>query len=138
MMNNKAVGTQFEREMCSMLTESGWWVHFMDPNRSGAQPFDIIAVRNGRALAADCKTCVAKNFTIKRLEDNQIMAFDLWIAKGNSAPKIFVKHDGEVYVIDYMLLKWAKSLNIKAQPKYSETLIGISRRGSYGNFDQGI
>ena len=46
-MNNKDIGNQFEREICEILAKNGWWVHFISPNKSGAQPVDIIAVRDG-------------------------------------------------------------------------------------------
>lgn len=109
-MNNKRVGTEFEREMVKLLTEHGYWVHFMSPDNSGAQPFDIIAVKNGIALAADCKTCEDHVFRLSRLEWNQMLAFDRWIACGNSEPVIFVKHEGRIYMIEYS--KLAKDLRV--------------------------
>lgn len=100
-MNNKVRGTQFEKEICKILADHGYWVHFMSPDNRGAQPFDIIAVRHGFALAADCKTCKANIFSISRLEDNQRTAFDKWLADGNTDPVLFVKHDGKIYIISY-------------------------------------
>lgn len=101
-MNNKQLGTAFEREMCEILANNGWWAHFIVPDERGAQPFDIIAAKNGRTIAADCKTCDAKTFGISRLEDNQVTSFELWKMRGNSEPLVFVKHDDVIYVIRYV------------------------------------
>lgn len=100
-MNNKKRGTKFERDVCEMLTEAGWWVHFLAPNNSGSQPFDIIAVKDGNAMAIDCKTCVDNIFRINRLEDNQKYAFKKWKDCGNGFAGIYVKHDDRLYIISY-------------------------------------
>ena len=112
-MNNKKLGTNFERKICHMLNRDGWWVHFIEPKQSGAQPFDIIAVRHGRAVAIDCKTCAKNTFSIDRLEDNQIFAFDKWIACGNDDPRVIVEHGEDIYVIPYSYLKENKSVKLE-------------------------
>lgn len=104
-MNNKQIGTEFEQEFCEALAQKGYWAHFIVPDARGAQPFDIIAVKDGIAYAIDCKTCVANIFSMNRLEDNQIMAFEKWLACGNSMPIVAVKHKGYVYGIEYEVLK---------------------------------
>ena len=112
-MNNKALGTAFEQEFCGMLAEHGYWAHFIVPDIRGAQPFDIIAAKNGIPLAVDCKTCVANVFSISRLEDNQIMAFELWMKCGNGEPVIAVKHKEQVFLIGYLELKEKGSISLK-------------------------
>lgn len=113
MVNNKRIGTAFEQEMCGILAKDGYWVHFIVPDARGAQPFDIIAVKDGKAIAIDCKTCVAGSFNISRLEDNQIFAFEKWITCGNGDPVIAVKHDGNIYKISYSELKEKKSIRLE-------------------------
>ena len=54
-MNNKKIGSDFEKEVCKMLQDMGYWVHFITPDMRGAQPFDIIAAKNNRPYAIDCK-----------------------------------------------------------------------------------
>ena len=110
--SNKKIGTAFEKEMCDILAQRGYWVHFMAPDNRGAQPFDIIAVKDGRALAIDCKTCVANSFNISRLEDNQVYAFEKWLACGNEMPMIAVKHKGRITMIAYADLKERKSIKL--------------------------
>ena len=112
-MNNKKIGTDFEHEVCEMFARKGYWVHFIVPDARGAQPFDIIAVKDGNAVAIDCKTCVADTFNISRLEDNQKMAFEKWLKCGNSMPMVIVKHKNKLYVLPYDELKFRKSIKLE-------------------------
>jgi len=111
-MNNKKLGTEFEKQFCQLLASRGYWVHFLSPDNRGAQPFDIIAVKAGEATAYDCKTCVADTFNISRLEDNQIMAFEKWLACGNTEPRIAVLHNDKIYLISYSHLKQMKKVRL--------------------------
>lgn len=104
-MNNKKWGTQWEKEFCNLLMTQGFWVHFITPDARGAQPFDVIAVKGGEAYAYDCKTCAADWFSINRLEDNQVMAFEKWIRCGNNNPNIAVLHKDKIYLVSYAHLK---------------------------------
>ena len=106
-MNNKKLGTAFEREVCEMLKKEGYWVHFIAPDNRGAQPFDIIAVKDGIAAAIECKTLDEKQkyFSIDRIEENQRMAFDLWVKCGNLEPQIFIEHGEDVIVIGWFELQ---------------------------------
>lgn len=114
-MNNKTRGTRWERQFCDILAREGYWVHFMAPDNHGAQPFDVIAVKDGAAFAFDCKTCAAKNFSISRLESNQIMAFEKWLSCGNTEPQIAVLHDNKVSLIGYLRLKEKRSINLEEE-----------------------
>lgn len=105
MMNNKTLGTAWERECCEILRTMGYWVHFIVPDSRGAQPFDIIAVKDNKAKAIDCKTSVKAIFSISRLEDNQIYAFDKWLDCGNEMPEIWIKYNDKLYVVYYTELK---------------------------------
>ena len=112
-VSNKKIGTEFEKRICNMLNHDGWWVHFIEPKQSGAQPFDIIAVKDGRAIAIDCKTCASGKFSISRLEDNQIFAFEKWLECGNDDPYIFVEHGKEIYAISYLYLRENKIVKLE-------------------------
>lgn len=111
-MNNKQLGSAFERKVCEALAKFGWWVHFISPDNRGAQPFDVIAVRDGIAVAIDCKTSARPIFPISRLEDNQIFAFDKWLKCGNKYAYLVVEYQGASYAIDYQRLKLVKKVNI--------------------------
>ena len=119
-MNNKKLGTEFEKEVCELLAKRGYWAHFITPDARGAQPFDIIAAKDGRSVVIDCKTCVAKSFNISRLEENQIMAFELWLRCGNSMPYVFVKHDELIYTIPYDFLKLRGSVKLEHVYRFEE------------------
>ena len=123
-MNNKALGTAFERELCQLLQQNGMWVHFIEPNKAGAQPFDIIAVANNVPIAIDCKTSARGTFPISRLQDNQIFAFDKWLECGNEYAVIAVKFDGQIYFIDYEWLKEEEKLKLADCSKWVEWLYG--------------
>lgn len=110
--NNKKLGTDFEQEAVELLAKLGYWVHFIVPDTRGAQPFDIIAVKNGIPYAIDCKTCVAKSFNISRLEENQVLSFGKWLKCGNTEPLILVKHNGYIYVIGFNELRSCESIRL--------------------------
>ena len=111
-MNNKKLGTEFERDVAKAFKEAGWWVHFITPDNRGAQPFDVIAVKNDEVIIGDCKTSSTKRFNINRLEDNQINAFDYWMRCGNNTPALFVRYLNDVFAVDYTVLKEQGSVDL--------------------------
>ena len=104
-MNNKRLGTEFEREVVEMLKANGFWVHFLVANHGG-QPFDIIAVRDNHAIAIECKTLEdnKRYFPLSRLEENQRMGFEAWFRAENESAFVAVKHKGEIHLIPYRQL----------------------------------
>ena len=112
-MNNKKLGTEFEREVVMLLSQKGYWVHFITPDSRGSQPFDIIASKDNIHIVADCKTSAKKWFTISRLEENQIMAFELWFKKGNRYAFVIIKYEDKVYQIPYRMLKGLEKINLE-------------------------
>ena len=126
MSNNKQLGTEFEQEFCERLAHDGFWVHFIAPDRRGAQPFDIVAAKDGRAFAIDCKTCVDKKFSISRLEENQKTAFELWMSLVRNMPYLAVKHNEQVYMIAYTNLKAYGSVDLERMLTYEKWLSRIS------------
>ena len=113
--NVKKIGAEFENEFCSLLSSKGYWVHFCTPNRSGAQPCDVIASKNGIPYMIYSKTTVKPIFIIKRMEDNQIFAMEKWISCGNPNPLIAIKHDGKVYLLSYEELKAKGKVDLRGR-----------------------
>lgn len=111
-MNNKQLGSAFERELCDILAKKGYWVHFIVPDSRGAQPFDVIAVKDGKALAIDCKTSARDSISIGRLESNQIFAFERWIKCGNGNPIVAVKYKEDIYFVLYLELKRCSTVKL--------------------------
>lgn len=118
-MNNKHLGTAFEKEFCQILASRGWWVHFITPAPNGGQPFDVIAVKNGIAMAIDCKTSVSHIFPLSRLEDNQVMAFEKWVKCGNDDPKIAVKYNEKIYLLSYRRLNAYGRIDLDREREYT-------------------
>ena len=80
--SNRAVGNAFEHEFCELLYAYGFWVHRLTQDSAG-QPADVIAVKNKTAYLIDCKDCSSKRFDLRRVEENQITAMQLWDECGN-------------------------------------------------------
>ena len=114
-MNNKKLGTSFEHTVCKLFADEGFWVHFFSPDIRGTQPFDVIAVKDGFATAIECKTLADTEnfFRISRLEVNQLMAFEKWLACGNIEPQIAVLWKGQIYLIGYNELKEKSKIDMR-------------------------
>jgi Holliday junction resolvase len=112
-MNNKRLGTEFEREVVRLLSKQGYWVHFITPNESGSQPFDVIASKDNEPIVLDCKTSATKNFSISRLEENQRLAFDLWYERGNKKAFVYIKYSEKIYAIPYLMLKGLGKIDLE-------------------------
>ena len=117
-MSNKTIGNRFEQDLCEMLSEYGFWVHNMMMSKAG-QPADIIAVRNGKAYLIDAKVCSNDEFPLKRVEENQTLAMDLWSDRGNGQGWFALKLNDEVYMLPHILIK----AYTNTQSKISETEI---------------
>lgn len=125
--NNKKIGAEFERELCQYLYQQGYWTHFINPAPDGSQPFDIIALKKGSALAIDCKTCKTASFPLSRIEDNQETAFMTLYNSGGAACFFAIEHKDCVYLMEaeYLILlkqQGKKSVKIKENAIWSFTL----------------
>ena len=102
-----------------------WFVSgFITPDASGAQPFDIIAVHHGRAIALDCKTCADHIFRISRLENNQIMAFEKWLKCGNEEPLVFIEYKRDIYIVGYRKLKELGKVDLQKREEFDRVEAG--------------
>lgn len=122
-MNNKKLGTDFEQEACEVLASKGFWVHFLSPDNKGAQPFDIIAVKNGVAFAFDCKTSSTRKFNITRMEENQKLAFRKWIECGNSSPYVMIKYKDKILLVKYSKLLESGLIDLESEEIQEECVL---------------
>jgi Holliday junction resolvase len=98
-MTNKKLGNDFESELCKLLSSQGFWAHRFTQNCDG-QPADIIAVKNKKAYLIDAKVCSTKNgFALHRLEDNQILAMQLWESCENGSGWFALQLETRVYML---------------------------------------
>lgn len=104
MKSNRAVGNAFEQELCRLLFDNGFWSHNLKQDNAG-QPADVIAVRNKVAYLIDCKDCSAKGFDLRRVEDNQVTAMELWNECGNGQGWFALKVEGSIYMLPLIVLK---------------------------------
>lgn len=102
MVSNRKLGNAFEAELCERLSEYGFWVHTMAQNSAG-QPADVIAVKNKVAYLIDCKVCSTdKGFDLRRVEDNQELAMEMWEECGNGQGWFAMKlNDGAIHMIPH-------------------------------------
>ena len=124
--SNRAVGNAFEQELCEMLFECGFWSHNLKQDNSG-QPADIIAVRNKVAYLIDAKDCSSKGFDLRRVEENQINAMQLWHECGNGQGWFALRVDNEVYMFSFPIINMflqgcRKSIPLSEIPKIGRPL----------------
>ena len=99
MASNRKAGNAFEREFCRYLAERGFWVHNF-AQKTGGQPFDVIAARHWNTYVFDCKVCENDEFPFSRIEDNQRMAMHLWHNCDNHVGIFALKFsNGKIYLI---------------------------------------
>lgn len=102
--NNRKTGTSFEHELCVALAEKGFWAHNL-AQKSGGQPFDVFAARNGHSYPIDCKVCENDTFRLSRMEENQLSSMTLWRETGNGEGWFALKlSDGEVFMLSFTFL----------------------------------
>ena len=109
MKSNRAVGNAFEQELCQLLFDNGFWAHNLKQDNSG-QPADVIAVRNKIAYLIDCKDCSSKGFDLRRVEDNQESAMELWKTCGNGQGWFALKMNNLIFMLPLILLQaWKRN-----------------------------
>lgn len=101
MQSNKKKGSKFEEEFASMLSEIGFWAHVVAPNpKDGSQPFDVMAGKNERLYAFDCKTVEGNTFPLSRIEENQEKAFQKLHKCGCYKTYFVFKNKDDIYICE--------------------------------------
>lgn len=104
-MTNKKLGNDFEQELCERLSEYGFWTHNLAMNKAG-QPADIIAVKNKTAFLIDAKVCSSRGFALSRVEENQMLAMELWNECGNGQGWFAIKFPSYfIYMIPHICIQ---------------------------------
>jgi len=118
-MNVKLEGSRAEARLRNQLANWGFWTHLLEDNKNG-QPFDIIAIKNGKIFAMDSKTSVSNRFNCSRIEDNQYSSLAL-IAKEGAYTGFAIHYQDLIYFLDYETLKeGTKSYEIEKLPRLEE------------------
>ena len=111
-MNNKKIGTIFEKEFCILASRYGFWAHRMQDNTNG-QPADVILCKNDVPILVDCKVCEKDVFVLSRIEENQWNAMTMWHNKGNRYAYFALRFEDEIRMISFLTLKDYKENGFK-------------------------
>lgn len=106
-------GTQFERWLCRVFKLKGWWALNISKDARGAQPFDVIAIKDDLFFAIDCKVCGSNKFQLRRVEDNQWLSFQTVSERTSGIACIMIWYDGQVYFYSYYELDEANNNGVK-------------------------
>lgn len=133
-MNNKSLGSKFEKDFADFLSKKGYWVHYIEgAAHTGAQPCDIVAIRRDSAELYDCKTLNNKNglFPLSRVEENQRLAFERLreCRNHNTIFALAILWNNDIYFIDFDNIDFTqKSIDLKELHSFI--------RGFYENFSR--
>lgn len=104
-MSNRKLGNTFEDELCEILSGYGFWCTNLAQKKSG-QPADVIAAKNKKAYLIDAKVCSDNTFDLRRMEENQDTAMELWDICGNGLGWFALKlTDGQIFFISHYVIK---------------------------------
>ena len=102
---DKMTGKNGEQVLAQDLNAKGFWVKLIPNDARGAQPFDIIAVRQKLVLMLDSKVCGQKRFPMERVEDNQWLAFEKAAKRTCACIGLICWYNGKFYYIPYSQLR---------------------------------
>ena len=112
---NAKIGKEWERNICLVLSNYGFWVHNMLNGILG-QPCDIVAINGHLPLLLDCKHLKkGLRFSFKDIEDNQMTTFER-ASKYNNIKEcgfiIICEEYEKIYYLPYTLVKTAEENGI--------------------------
>lgn len=93
------------------------------PNKINGQPFDILAAKNNKFFAFECKNCSKDYFPLSRVEDNQIQAFKKLQHTGNTGFLFVFKFKNEIKFC--LASKICYSIHKKIKAIHKDELLGI-------------
>ena len=125
-MNNKVLGSNFEKDFANFLASKNYWVHFIEgAAHTGSQPCDIIAIKRDFPELYDCKTLNNKNglFPISIIEENQRLAYER-VRECRNPETIFslaILWNNNLYYVDFDDIDFnKKSIDLKEISPYKE------------------
>lgn len=122
MLNNKRIGTKFEKEFANLLGKKGYFVTMLTPKtHTGVQPFDLIACKNNIVYCFECKTLHSKykRFPLSRIEENQRLSFKRLQQTGNTNYYVIINYNNqEIYKIPFAKIDFRQK-NIELIHEYT-------------------
>lgn len=113
-------GSEFEKAVEKLLKDNGWWVHRFAKAKDGSQPFDILAMKDNRLCAYDCKVLNgnAERFPFSRVEDNQFLSFAMLESRvrmeGAGEVGFLIYSKGRIYFLGSYVMKMMDNLGVKS------------------------
>lgn len=108
-------GSEFEQRACELFASRGFWALNIPKNKFGAQPFDVIAIKDSEIWAVDCKVCSEPRLSLARVETNQALAFGMMTQRTNARCGFLCYHNKRLYFIPWSAIDMSKS-SIKLTP----------------------
>lgn len=99
------------------LSKLGYWCTYLEgESHTKSQACDVIACKDGKVWAIDCKTLHNKNglFPIDRIEQNQVLAYKRYKKCGNDNFFLAILWQDNIYFIPMSdILFECKSIDLK-------------------------
>lgn len=109
-------GKKFEEELCWWFANRDFFVIYNEKGATGAQPCDIIVIKNNFTRLIECKNLENSRgiFNLDRIEANQFMAYNRYKKCNNSAFELAILWSNNVYFLNFDLLQhFDKSIDLK-------------------------
>jgi Holliday junction resolvase len=103
-MNNREIGRNTELKIAKLLTDKGYYVSYCQANKYGQQSCDFIAMKDGIAYLFDAKHL--STLRKPKMEINQQLSFDRWIACGGTTPFFLIDYNDKLYKLEYKSSKF--------------------------------
>jgi len=113
-------GSEFEGFVAERLKYLGYWALRIPRSPTGAQPFDIIALKRigsvTSAFALDCKVISTKTqrFPLDRVEDNQWTSFEIFEKKVGGSAGLMIFLENKIYFVPNRKLVQARNSGQKS------------------------
>lgn len=123
-MNNKKLGSKFEKDFAEYLSKKGYWVHYVEGSaHTGSQPCDLLACKNNEVIMIDCKTLENQNglFPLSRIEENQRLAYNKAKKCGCEGFCLSIIWNNDIYIVPFDFLDFSKkSYDLKKNKPFLE------------------
>lgn len=108
---------KFERLCANKLYDNSYWALNIPKNSAGAQPFDLIAMKDTKICAYDCKVISSNiaSFPFSRIEYNQRSSFE------EITLKVITEEVGLLiyFMEEIYFVSWDKIKNLEARGEKS-------------------
>ena len=109
-MNNKNIGNTYEEKAAQYMSDQGFYVILVPPNKYGGQPTDIIAVNKRFPVLLDVKHSTDSLFKLDNCRPNQLDAMETFDKRTNGLAGFVIYYNDIPYWLSFPAVK--RMLNI--------------------------